>query len=1409
MSASTLTNICSSGNLDIGIVEVLSEEESAHLKSSSKTQLETIAPFLDLTAKSRDMSYPRHSINRSGKPIPHPSRAPESERYKRDTRPGPGWNNGFDDERPPTSGPSSSSNFQAIGPPIHKLAHKPSIAQIDRRDLKSLSGRNPVAGSQCFFDSKHQSTKPSFGSQRILDHALIKIMPDARHNNTQPSTSKQAHSIKGAAAKAGRKPDEGKGKGKAILSHQPPHIDLTEECEEEEEEIEISLQEETQNTYSNQNVIDHLFSAIDTNSAGEESDDPLLMPTAKRIESMKGKDSKNSNKSINRQPHMNGQNKKAKITCGPPIVKLKTVKFPRAQVAFSHSGASLDMSIIGHRSGRFSLQFSLDDSRPGPEAFVNIPLAKIKQLYYHHGERRPSQLVVELSEDLDGQDLFNKYIRLHSAESRAGQPFNACLVEVLDESFNVTMKELVAALQNHLEPRAVKTGRIDEICTFCFPQDPCSDYEKFQPSLKSEPASARRPATHSSHEPSPNPHSSSKPLNGKALDDVISTLPSVSPSVYKSNKVNQIHVPTSQNETAKQTSDFESKLTVNRKEDSKALNSIHKQSDDLECQASKATQKNTDVRQELQDGKVAARYNTRNKQLQSSIPLPVDPRVEPPLGSSINGADSDIVLVWPFEGERNCQSVAITKGDMNRLNEGEFLNDTLIEFGLIWELSQIRKRNPELVASIHLFNSFFFQKLSGCKSKEKSAAVEAAEAYPGVRKWTKGIDIFKKEFLVIPINEHMHWYFMIVSNPGKMLDPEILLPEPNPATFSSPMKTRLSHKAEDSFTKQSYPTTSEPPVNQTKSRFFKSPADTSKTNLGQAQQGIPAEEMVVDDPTMDNSAQALQDMDLDDHKSSAQDGVKNPPSSTAAPNDDMKLPYVLTLDSLGTAHRPQAGTIVRYLINEAKDKLEKTLPESVMKAVTTKKVPVPEQPNFCDCGLYLIHAFKTFFSQPSPMLRWILDYNSKKGQKEQRQSEICRIWDAAGAAQARAALKAQIKDLIPQYQAIIQQRNKAAAEKKEQARIRKLSCTDGPQVTNHESAKKQRLNYSEQNGQVTSISSRSGASCPEPPARSTSNKRFLEESSNSQAEKDELYEEHIIRPKTTKSTSPSPTGDQLMDTVPDQAQIILDLSPEPIAANEEKMVDNRSITPDEDLILNGISAPSPHTPEDSPSLDHNLSVSRIDVDHDEPTPGIEEKVFVNAQSSEPTTPPEITPDHDGEAIPPEPASSPLPPPSSSLTELDSSVQSTSPQPVSKSRGSSPAGNHAIGLHPYPQRFQIDIPPAQRSRGSHARKKKSSRHSAAPQRDPLEQDSKYNQFPNLNHNNHRNANNHHGKIVNNYPEHFRNNNQKHHHNPQNNPNHNHNNIHHTHSSNDYSTADTDVSLNQNQGNSLNPLMVEDD
>jgi Ulp1 family protease len=75
--------------------------------------------------------------------------------------------------------------------------------------------------------------------------------------------------------------------------------------------------------------------------------------------------------------------------------------------------------------------------------------------------------------------------------------------------------------------------------------------------------------------------------------------------------------------------------------------------------------------------------------------------------------------------------------------------------------------------------------------------------------------------------------------------------------------------------------------------------------------------------------------------------------------------------------------LLRYLINEAKDKLGETLPESLAKSVSIKKVAVPEQPNFCDCGLYLIHAFKTFFSKPKRMMRWILVSQLRPKQSQQ------------------------------------------------------------------------------------------------------------------------------------------------------------------------------------------------------------------------------------------------------------------------------------------------------------------------------------------------------------------------------------------------------------------------------------------
>ena len=70
-------------------------------------------------------------------------------------------------------------------------------------------------------------------------------------------------------------------------------------------------------------------------------------------------------------------------------------------------------------------------------------------------------------------------------------------------------------------------------------------------------------------------------------------------------------------------------------------------------------------------------------------------------------------------------------------------------------LSRITRKSDPLDNSVHCFSSHFFTTLV-----DKGAA--------GVQKWTakKGINVFEKKFIFIPINEALHWSLCVVVNPG-------------------------------------------------------------------------------------------------------------------------------------------------------------------------------------------------------------------------------------------------------------------------------------------------------------------------------------------------------------------------------------------------------------------------------------------------------------------------------------------------------------------------------------------------------------------------------------------------------------------------------------------------------------------
>lgn len=64
-----------------------------------------------------------------------------------------------------------------------------------------------------------------------------------------------------------------------------------------------------------------------------------------------------------------------------------------------------------------------------------------------------------------------------------------------------------------------------------------------------------------------------------------------------------------------------------------------------------------------------------------------------------------------------------------------------------------------------------------------------------MKKWTKTADIFDKDFIIVPINESLHWFLAVIYNPRGILKKRELQPEPEPARpAASRPATRRSAK---------------------------------------------------------------------------------------------------------------------------------------------------------------------------------------------------------------------------------------------------------------------------------------------------------------------------------------------------------------------------------------------------------------------------------------------------------------------------------------------------------------------------------------------------------------------------------------------------------------------------------------
>ncbi|TIB62917.1 hypothetical protein E3P78_02144 [Wallemia ichthyophaga] len=396
---------------------------------------------------------------------------------------------------------------------------------------------------------------------------------------------------------------------------------------------------------------------------------------------------------------------------------------------------------------------------------------------------------------------------------------------------------------------------------------------------------------------------------------------------------------------------------------------------------------------------------------------------------------NEIYLIKEFEN--GC--LTIRRGDRASIDPSEFLNDCIVEYGIRSTLMRLRNRDPLLADQVHLFSSFFYSSLV-------NSYEGLGDPYKTMWRWTKGVDIFAKKFILVPICENLHWYLAIIYNPkGVLYGPpgdvkdKKKQPKPRSATGAAGAAVnsaaakkketqkrreaaKLDKKAEAAKQKKNYDIvelssdSEEEPERQSQEKDLKDEKDGSKASssaTGNSPEVDKDEDVVMAEAPLFTQAEhteASSQPDIPD--SSAVEVVGSADGESSKVEGDVDVVhemrsknarcYIYTLDSLSGTHRVVIDNLSRYLQMEAQGRKE--LPEEEFSMPDGKTPKVPKQPNWCDCGVYVIHYIDVFFKDTTKYLNLL--YNSHRIRREQTDPQ----WENKVATSARERLTKELDE---------------------------------------------------------------------------------------------------------------------------------------------------------------------------------------------------------------------------------------------------------------------------------------------------------------------------------------------------------------------------------------------------------------
>ncbi|XP_045152364.1 sentrin-specific protease 2 isoform X2 [Echinops telfairi] len=139
-------------------------------------------------------------------------------------------------------------------------------------------------------------------------------------------------------------------------------------------------------------------------------------------------------------------------------------------------------------------------------------------------------------------------------------------------------------------------------------------------------------------------------------------------------------------------------------------------------------------------------YSGKERERRTDDLLELTEDMEKEVSTAVGHGSQDEVLSSAFK-------LRITRADIQTLKNYHWLNDEVINFYMNLLVERNKKQG---YPALHAFSTFFYPKLR-------------SGGYQAVKRWTKGVNLFEQELVLVPIHRKVHWSLVVIDLRKKCL----------------------------------------------------------------------------------------------------------------------------------------------------------------------------------------------------------------------------------------------------------------------------------------------------------------------------------------------------------------------------------------------------------------------------------------------------------------------------------------------------------------------------------------------------------------------------------------------------------------------------------------------------------------